>query len=89
MPEWGTKLQSFLFQNPSALLANEISQAVKDTLLQYEPRIRVEEVDVHFSEDSSGRADIQIQFFIPKTNSRHNHVYPFSLIEGTNLISAS
>ena len=85
LPYWGADLNTYLFQNPSAILANEMSQSVKSALLHYEPRIRVDEVDVNFVDTAEPYAEIVIQFTIKKINSRHNHVYPFSLIEGTNL----
>lgn len=84
-PFWGSDLRSYLFQKPSAMLANEISDSVKFSLLNYEPRIIVDEVDVNFIDTTESYIEIVIQFTIKKINSRHNHVYPFSLIEGTNL----
>ena len=87
MADWGSKLNTFLFKNLDSNLAGEIISAVKICLLNYEPRIRVTNVDVEYSSAKEGRVILLIDYLIKKTNSRHNHVYPFSDIEGTSLVT--
>lgn len=84
MPDFGSNLSGYVFRHIDASLQAEITQSVKNTLLDGEPRITVESVDFSTSEDGAAVA-LSIAYRIKQTNSRHNHVFPFSLLEGTNL----
>ncbi len=88
-PFWGANLSAFLFKLPSTSLANEIIQCVESALLDHEPRIQVNDVDVTFSDGVGTTVHILVDFTIKMVNARHNHVHPFSLIEATNLVSYS
>jgi phage baseplate assembly protein W len=46
LPYFGSELRSFLFRQPDATLKDEIIQSVRLTLLNDEPRITVESIDV-------------------------------------------
>lgn len=85
LPYFGSNLRSFLFKNKDATLQSEIAQSVRDTLLNDEPRIRVDDVLVNFVNKPESIVAISIIYTIKQTNTRHNHVFPFSLLEGTNL----
>jgi phage baseplate assembly protein W len=84
MPSYGSDLHNYVFCQTDSALRAKIVNSVKRILLENEPRITVEKVDVTDSEVSSN-IFITIIYRINKSNSRHNHVFPFSLIEGTNL----
>lgn len=85
-PEFGSNLRSFLFRNRDTTLKTEIAQSVRNTLLNDEPRIRVDDVEVIYTDqDSDNMVVISVAYTVKKTNARHNHVFPFSLLEGTNL----
>lgn len=84
MPTYGCDLFRYIFRRVDATARAEIIQSVKQTLLYSEPRISVENVDVADTADGTSLA-INISYKIKQTNTRHNHVFPFSLIEGTNL----
>jgi phage baseplate assembly protein W len=73
-----------LFQRLDATLRGEIVQMVKLTLLNSEPRIVVDSVTVTGAA-LEGTVNIQIGYHVKLTNTRHNYVFPFSLIEATNL----
>ncbi|WP_107759263.1 GPW/gp25 family protein [Dickeya sp. Secpp 1600] len=85
LPYFGSELRSFLFRYPDATLQNEIAQSVRTTLLNDEPRISVASVEVTFLPEPASMVAIHIDYIIRQTNTRHNHVFPFSLLEGTNL----
>lgn len=85
MPYFGSGLRQFVFKNLDDTLKSEIDQSVRDTLLENEPRIIVNEVIVQESDQMEGLVNIQIDYSISSTNTRHNHVFPFNLREGTNL----
>lgn len=85
IPDFGGELSRFLFRSADATLQEEIEQSVKTTLLTNEPRITVDAVIVSFVRDPASTVAVSIQYTIKNTNTRHNHVFPFSLLEGTNL----
>ncbi len=86
MPLFGSPLHRFLFKKMSASLQSEIIDAVKSALLNDEPRITVDNVALaELGEGQSGLA-IQIYYTVKKTNSRHNHVFPFVHNDATNVI---
>ncbi len=84
MPEYGSDLRRFLFKRIDATRAQEIIASIKFLLMNGEPRIEVIDVAVGLSADAQ-LAEIQIQYQIRQTNSRHNYVFPYSEIEGSNL----
>jgi phage baseplate assembly protein W len=84
LPDYGCNLSSFLFQRLDATLEGQIVQMVKQTLLNSEPRIVVEAVAVSQAAEV-GAITITINYQLKLTNTRHNYVFPFSLIEATNL----
>jgi phage baseplate assembly protein W len=84
MPNFGSDLFRYVFTQNDASLQAEIINSVKQILLDNEPRIQVENVDVS-STDDINRIEINIIYYVINTNSRHNHVFPFSLLEGTNI----
>lgn len=85
IPDFGSNLSSFLFRNADATLKDELEQSVKTTLLENEPRITVDSVVVTFVRDNGSTVNLAIYYTVKNTNTRHNHVFPFSLLEGTNL----
>lgn len=84
-PQFGSGLQQFFFRKMDETLKGEIADAVKSSLLQNEPRIAVKEVNVDFTDVSSGLVAIEVIYVYNQTNTRHNYVFPFHLKEGTNL----
>ncbi|QMV15966.1 GPW/gp25 family protein [Vibrio spartinae] len=85
LPDFGSDLHHFLFRNRDATLKDEIALSVRQTLLHDEPRIHVDQVEVLYLAESDELVVIQVDYTIRQTNTRHNHVFPFSLLEGTNL----
>ncbi len=84
LPDFGCNLSQYVFRRLTATLQEEIVQSVTTTLLNDEPRIDVEQVDVSASADGS-IVQVQVSYVVRSTNSRHNHVIPFAMLEGTNL----
>jgi phage baseplate assembly protein W len=87
LPNYGANLVSFLFSRIDAAARESIIQSVKRTLLDSEPRIDVGDVSVTVADDGA-TVEIGIHYVIRQTNARHNHVIPFSVLEGTNLQGA-
>ena len=84
-PQFGSGLQQFFFKKMDDALKSDIIETVERSLLQNEPRITVKEVSVEFTDVNRGLAEITIAYVYNQTNTRHNYVYPFNIIEGTNL----
>jgi phage baseplate assembly protein W len=84
MPEFGSGLFSYLFRRIDATLKEEIIQSVTIALLNNEPRISVESVNLALS-DLGVMLELTVTYQIRQTNTRHNHVFPFSQLEGNNL----
>ncbi len=57
-----------------------MSQAVRESLSQWEPRVQVEEVTARPDVDADGKVAIEITYRIKATNDRRNLVYPFYVI---------
>lgn len=85
IPDWGIDLNSFKFKKMDANLKGKIISCVRHGLLKFEPRISVENVTIESLDNTGSKVGISIDYIIHKTNTRHNHVHPFSEIEGTNL----
>ena len=85
LPKFGSGLQQFFFKEINATLLGDISNVVSATLLEYEPRITVENVEAEVVDIVSGLINIRIDYTFNQTNTRSNYVYPFYLKEGTSL----
>ena len=62
-PEIGSSLRQMLFENMSSLTAQNIKQAVKDVINNFEPRARLRDVVVQTREDMN-RYDVSISFYV-------------------------
>jgi len=81
-PDFGAGLKSFLFGPVSATALQRIQSRVQESLVKWEPRIDVEEVDVKCDPAQPGQLLISITYTVRVTNTVQNLVYPFYLEEG-------
>ncbi len=79
-PQFGCRIWDLLFEPVNANLVGLISQAVRDALAQWEPRIEVESVTPVQDDDDSGLVRIAIGYRVRATNDKRNLVYPFYVI---------
>jgi uncharacterized protein len=79
-PQFGCRIWELLFEPISANLLGQISQAVRDALAQWEPRVTVEDVVPLPDEDEPSLVRIHITYRVRATNDRRNLVYPFYVI---------
>lgn len=84
LPEFGSNLQQFVYRRSDSQTLEELAAAARFILLHGEPRITVESVRSQASADGS-QIQLVIQYRVARTNTRHNHVYPFAALEGSNL----
>ena len=81
-PDFGAGLNSFVFEPISETTMQLIRQRVEESLIDWEPRIIVEEVKVTADRNEDGKLLIEVTYRVRATNTLHNLVYPFYLQEG-------
>jgi len=84
-PTYGCGLRTMVFEVLNETTRTEIRDLVEQAVLFFEPRVTLNRVDVEFADELEGRLDIVLDYTIRETNTRANMVYPFYLLEGTNL----
>ncbi|MFY9271084.1 MAG: GPW/gp25 family protein [Candidatus Manganitrophaceae bacterium] len=77
-PDFGCGIYDLVFENVTADTAGRISQAVREALLLFEPRIDVVDLQVR-SENNGEVMLILIDYQVRATNNLFNLVYPFYL----------
>lgn len=82
-PDFGAGLDDFLFESITATTMERIRLRVHEALIDWEPRIDVDEVRVTTTNERN-RLDITVCYRVRATNTEHNLVYPFYLDEGTS-----
>jgi phage baseplate assembly protein W len=79
-PQFGCRIWDQLFDPINANTMGRMSQSVRDSLSQWEPRITVEEVAARPDVDTDGKVVIAITYRVNATNDKRNLVYPFYVI---------
>ncbi len=79
-PQFGCRIWDLLFEPVNANLLGLISEAVRDALAQWEPRIEVEDVQPVQDDDDGALVRIAVRYRVRATNDRRNLVYPFYVI---------
>jgi phage baseplate assembly protein W len=83
-PGYGCNLEKLIFEPLDTTFSTFITEQIRTAILFNEPRVVLETVD-YFTNNLEGRIDISIDYTIVATNSRANLVFPFYLIEGTDI----
>ena len=81
-PDFGAGLNDFLFEPINTTTLALIRHRVEESLITWEPRIRLELVDVQRADGAPTRVDITVEYTVRATNTFYNLVYPFYLQEG-------
>lgn len=84
-PEYGCDLHGQVFQTITNATKTVIRDLIITAIVRYEPRVTVLDIQIDDSDQMSGRLDIHIEYEVIGINSRKNMVYPFYLVEGTDL----
>ncbi len=80
--DFGAGLNTFVFEPVNTTTLALIKTRVEQSLVDWEPRIDVQDVNVTTDEDERNRVLIDVVYRVRATNSLHNLVYPFYLQEG-------
>ena len=78
-PTFGAGLRSFVFGQLSQTTLQKVQTRVQESLIQWEPRINVEQVSVTIDPKNQGVLLIANTYFERVTNTLHKLVYPFFL----------
>jgi hypothetical protein len=81
-PDFGAGLNSFAFEPVNTTTMQLVRTRVTESLIDWEPRIDVLEVNVATNPAERNLLLIDVAYRVRATNSRHNLVYPFYLQEG-------
>ncbi|WP_119079979.1 GPW/gp25 family protein [Chitinophaga alhagiae] len=84
-PRYGCNMQDFVFEPMDTGLKTLMLEKVETAILFYEPRIKVETLEIDGSREWEGVLFIKLDFMVKTSNSRFNFVYPFYINEGTEI----
>lgn len=84
-PRYGCALHTMVFEGVNDTLVTQLETLLADAILYYEPRIRLEAINISRESQLDGLLLISLDYTVIQTNTRSNMVYPFYLLEGTNV----
>ena len=79
-PQFGCRIWDLLFEPITPNLLGLISEAVRDAIAQWEPRVDVEQVVPMADDNDDALIRIHVVYRVKATNDRRNLVYPFYVI---------
>lgn len=82
-PDFGAGLNAFVFEPLNETTQQSVKTRVEEALVDWEPRIDVEEVRVAIDLAERNKLLITVSYRVRASNALHNLVYPFYLQEGT------
>jgi phage baseplate assembly protein W len=82
LPPFGAGVRAYVFEPNSPATHRAIERAVRDALVDWEPRIDVERVEVTPGADEPALLLIHVDYTVRATNTFYNRVFPFYLFEG-------
>jgi hypothetical protein len=83
LPDFGSDLSLCLFEEAGRALTTKLTDAIGDAILFYEPRVKLEKLEVRTHDLENGVLLISLYYVIKAVNSRFNMVYPFYINEAT------
>lgn len=82
-PKFGCLIHEYLFHPINTVTNFLIKDAIKLSILYFEPRITLHDVILDTSDEYEGIVRITLDFTIRKINVRSNVVFPYYKLEGT------
>ena len=80
-PTYGADLRNYLFEPLNSGMKALLKDKIETAILYHEPRVKLIDVNLNTA-DTEGKTEIEIEYMIRSTNTRHNYVYPFYVDEG-------
>ncbi|MCB9233125.1 MAG: GPW/gp25 family protein [Bacteroidia bacterium] len=84
-PFFGCDLKAMMFREANLSLATEIEMIIESSITEFEPRVKLNRVEVDLDGLLDGRIVISVDYSVKESNSRYNLVYPYYLDEATLL----
>ncbi len=84
LPEFGCNLHHMAFENINGNTIARLKTMIEDAILQFEPRIRIDGIDIDTTKSVEGFVNILIYYTINKSNQSSNMVYPYYIQEGSD-----
>lgn len=81
-PDFGCGIHEYVFDTVDANTLSLVETSVEEALIEFEPRIAVEDVSTSTEDLSEGVLLIEVDYRIRGSNTRRNLVYPFYLEGG-------
>ena len=81
-PDFGSGLRELVFEPLNTRTMALVQHRVEQALVTWEPRIRVQDVQVNAEGTSRNTLSVTIAYEVRATNTFYNMVYPFYLQEG-------
>lgn len=78
-PNFGCGIHNMVFSTNNSSVKGEIKNSVRNALVNYEPRITVQNIDIN---NDGNKLEISINYEVIATNNVFNLVYPFYLESG-------
>jgi len=82
-PDFGAGLDTFAFEPVNTTTMALIETRVRESLIDWEPRVDVERVKAEQGAEQPNLLLIDVHYRVRATNAKANLVYPFYLEEGT------
>ncbi len=79
-PAFGCRIWELLFEPINANTLGLMSEAVKEAIGRWEPRVTLDDVRLDPDGQHAGEVLIEIDYVVRVTNDRRNLVYPFYVI---------
>jgi uncharacterized protein len=79
-PAFGCKIWELLFEPINANTLGLMSEAVREAVGRWEPRVTLDDVRLDPDGQHAGEVLIEIDYIVRATNDRRNLVYPFYVI---------
>ena len=79
-PAFGCRLRDFVFRTATPDNTAELSREVRRSLVRWEPRVEVDDVDVYPDDAEPGLLYVDVHYTVKATNDERNLVFPFYTI---------
>ena len=83
-PTYGCNMDELVFEPVNTTLITYMSDLVKTAIINHEPRVLLNRVNISESLELEGLVLIEVDYTVRATNSRFNYVYPFYKNENTD-----
>lgn len=85
-PDYGNPLLEQVFDTSRTDHLHYLAGVLREAIRRHEPRVLVHRVFVDESDKINGLVHFQVEYEIESTNVRNNIVFPYYLVEGTNIV---